>query len=123
MEVIRTERLVLRDFEEADWKLVHDYASDPEVVRYMEWGPNAIENTRDFIKKAITHFQEHPRMSYDFAVVLTSQKCVNWQLRNSRVKIRWTRRMDWLCLQSQFLGTRVMQLRQRKRYWLLDLAN
>jgi ribosomal-protein-alanine N-acetyltransferase len=73
MEVIRTERLVLRDFEEADWKLVHDYASDPEVVRYMEWGPNAIEDTRDFIRKAITHFQEHPRMNYDFVVVLISQ--------------------------------------------------
>jgi len=40
VEVVRTDRLVLRDLEEADWRPVHSYASDSEVVRYMNWGPN-----------------------------------------------------------------------------------
>lgn len=73
MEVIGTERLVLRDFEEADWKLVHDYASDPEVVRYMPWGPNTVEDTKNFIRRAIAYPQEQPRRSYSLAVVLASQ--------------------------------------------------
>lgn len=30
---------MLRDFEKADWKAVQDYASDPEVVRYVDLGP------------------------------------------------------------------------------------
>ena len=30
---LRTERLILRDFEEADWEAVHIYACDPEVLR------------------------------------------------------------------------------------------
>lgn len=73
MEIIRTERLVLRDFEEADWKSVHDYASDSEVVRYMPWGPNTIEDTRNFVRRAIAGLQEQPRRNYNLAVVLISQ--------------------------------------------------
>jgi ribosomal-protein-alanine N-acetyltransferase len=73
VEIIRTERLVLRDFEKADWKSVHNYASDPEVVRYMPWGPNTIEDTKNFVRRAIASLQEQPRRNYSLAVVLTSQ--------------------------------------------------
>jgi ribosomal-protein-alanine N-acetyltransferase len=76
MGVIRTERLVLRDFEEADWKSVHDYASDLEVVRYVDWGPNTIEETKSFIQRAIAHQHEQPRRNYDLAVALKSQKLI-----------------------------------------------
>lgn len=70
MEVFRTERLVLRDFEETDWEAVHAYASDPEVVRYMNWGPNTEEETKNFIQRAITHQKEQPRRTYTLAMVL-----------------------------------------------------
>jgi len=73
VEIIRTERLILRDFEEADWKAVHSYASDTEVVRYMDWGPNTTEETQSFIQRTIARQQEQPRRSYDFAVVLKSR--------------------------------------------------
>jgi len=70
MEVIRTERLVLRDFEETDWEAVHAYASDPEVVRYVDWGPNTEEETKNFIQRAIAHQKEQPRRTYTLAIVL-----------------------------------------------------
>ena len=70
MEVIRTERLVLRDFEEADWEAVHSYGSDLEVVRYMDWGPNTQEETKKFIQRAIAHQKEQPRRIYTLAIVL-----------------------------------------------------
>jgi ribosomal-protein-alanine N-acetyltransferase len=70
MEVIRTERLVLRDFEEADWEAVHSYGSDLEVVRYMDWGPNTEEETKKFIQRAIAHRKEQPRRIYTLAIVL-----------------------------------------------------
>jgi len=70
MEVFRTERLVLRDFEETDWEAVHAYASDPEVVRYMNWGPNTEEETKNFIQRAIAHQKEQPRRNYTLAMVL-----------------------------------------------------
>ncbi len=65
-----TDRLVLREFEGLDWKEVHKYASDPEVVRYMEWGPNTEVETRAFIQRAIGYQQEHPRRNHELAVVL-----------------------------------------------------
>jgi len=70
MEVFRTERLVLRDFEETDWEAVHAYASDPEVVRYMDWGPNTEEETKNFIQRGIAHQKEQPRRNYTLAMVL-----------------------------------------------------
>ncbi|MEM3699816.1 MAG: GNAT family N-acetyltransferase [Candidatus Bathyarchaeia archaeon] len=73
MVVIETERLRLRDFEEADWEAVHEYASDPEVVRYIDWGPNTLADTQNFIKRALARQKEQPRRGYDLAVVLKAQ--------------------------------------------------
>ena len=70
MEVIRTERLILRDFEEADWEAVHSYGCDLEVVRYMDWGPNTEEDTQKFIQRAIASQKEQPRRIYTLAIVL-----------------------------------------------------
>lgn len=70
MEVTRTERLVLRDFEVADWTSVHSYASDSEVVRYMDWGPNTEEDSKNFIQRAIAYQKEQPRKKYTLAIVL-----------------------------------------------------
>lgn len=76
MKVAETKRLVLRDFVDADWKAVYDYASDAKVVRYMDWGPNTEEETREFIQRAIAYQNEKPRRHYDLAVVLKSQNTI-----------------------------------------------
>lgn len=73
MVPIQTERLVVRDFEEADWQAVHSYASDLEVVRYVDWGPNTEEETKNFIKRAVTYQKEQPRRHYDLATVLKAE--------------------------------------------------
>lgn len=49
---VLTKRLMLRDFEETDWKPVQDYASDPEVVRYVDFGPNSEEESRIFYSES-----------------------------------------------------------------------
>jgi RimJ/RimL family protein N-acetyltransferase len=72
VKVIRTSRLLLRDLEESDWQAVHTYASDPEVVRYMDWGPNTKEDTTNFIQRSITGQKEDPRRDFSLAVVLRS---------------------------------------------------
>ena len=73
MEVTRTERLLLRDLMEADWHSVHWYASDPEVVRYMNWGPNTEEETKGFIQRALAGQKEKPRRNYTVAIVLRDE--------------------------------------------------
>jgi len=68
--ILATEPLLLRDFIEDDWQAVHEYAVDPEVVRFMDWGPNTEQQTKDFIARTIGHRQEEPRRAFELAVVL-----------------------------------------------------
>jgi RimJ/RimL family protein N-acetyltransferase len=66
---IETPRLLLRDFQEADWTAVHAYAANPEVTRHMNWGPNTEADTRAFVAQAIALGQRQPRRTYHLAVV------------------------------------------------------
>ena len=43
---IRTERLLLRPFTQGDFDAVHAYANDDTVIRFMDWGPNTLEETQ-----------------------------------------------------------------------------
>jgi ribosomal-protein-alanine N-acetyltransferase len=70
VEIIQTGRLVLRDLQEDDWQAVNSYASDPEVVRYMDWGPNTEDDTKIFIQRSIANQKERPRRDYTLALVL-----------------------------------------------------
>lgn len=67
--VLRSKRLTLRPMEESDFNDVHAYSSDPEVVKFMQWGPNTEEQTRNFMNVCLAHKTEEPRQTYDFAVV------------------------------------------------------
>jgi ribosomal-protein-alanine N-acetyltransferase len=69
---LETPRLILREFKATDWKAVHEYASDPDVVKFMEWGPNTIEETQSFIDLSIDKQRDNPRRAFEFAVVLKS---------------------------------------------------
>jgi ribosomal-protein-alanine N-acetyltransferase len=73
MTTLETERLILREFEESDLQAIQEYASDPEVVRYMEWGPNTEKDAREFLQRAFDQRQKQPRSDYGLAVVLKSE--------------------------------------------------
>ena len=70
--VFQTERLILRDFREEDWKDIHEYDTDPETVKYMPFGPNTEDETKAFISKSFDRKKESPRLIYNFAMVDTS---------------------------------------------------
>lgn len=65
-----TSRLLLRPFREDDFAAVHAYACDPEVCRYMTWGPNTEEETRAFLAGVIARAGDEPRLEFDWAVTL-----------------------------------------------------
>lgn len=67
---IVTDRLLIREFTLADEDAVHEYGSDPEVVRFMPWGPNTREDTRGYLERVIAGQQKEPREGYDMALVL-----------------------------------------------------
>jgi RimJ/RimL family protein N-acetyltransferase len=70
MPQFETERLLLREFVKSDWKAVHEYASDPEVVRFLEWGPNNTDESVSFLEGTLACQKEKPRRIYEFAITL-----------------------------------------------------
>jgi RimJ/RimL family protein N-acetyltransferase len=73
---LRLPRLRLREWREDDWPGAHAYASDPEVVRYLDWGPNTEMETRAFIAGTVQSRQASPRTHYDLAVALADSDAV-----------------------------------------------
>ena len=49
---------------------MHAYASDPEVVKYMDWGPNKESDTRAFVKRAVSYRSSRPRLHYELAITI-----------------------------------------------------
>ncbi len=71
---LETERLFLRDILESDFEALHEYGSDPQVVRFMPWGPNTEQDTREFIRKQSAAQKENPRTEYTLALVPKAEK-------------------------------------------------
>jgi ribosomal-protein-alanine N-acetyltransferase len=67
---IRTQRLLIRDFRLADADDVQLYGGDPEVARFMDWGPNTPEETAAFIGRALEQQAGWPRLDHGFAIEL-----------------------------------------------------
>jgi RimJ/RimL family protein N-acetyltransferase len=67
MELV-TERLVLREYAADDFDAVHRFASDPDSVRFVAWGPNTREQTRGFIEYWLEEQAASPRTGFTFAV-------------------------------------------------------
>lgn len=67
---IRTERLLLRDFRPADFDDVHAYGGDPEVARYMPWGPNTPDETGEFLARTFEAQRTWPRLDFGLAIEL-----------------------------------------------------
>lgn len=70
---IDLKRLTLRDYFETDLDDIHEYGSDPEVVKYMPFGPNTIEDSQSFLDRRMGKQKEEPRTDYGLAVVLKSE--------------------------------------------------
>jgi len=67
---LTTEQFILREARKSDWKDVHEYAVDPDVYKFMPWGPNIIEDTKNYIQRAIDSRQEVPRTNFELAIIL-----------------------------------------------------
>lgn len=66
---LRTPRLLLRDLRASDFDTVHTYASDPAVIRFMDWGPNTESDTRAFLEHAQALAGAEPRTGFELGVV------------------------------------------------------
>ena len=82
---LQTERLILRDFREEDWQAAHEWGSDPKVVKYMPFGPNTEDETKNFINRVLNNQKAQPRISFNFALI---NKPDNRLIGSCRIKIK-----------------------------------
>lgn len=66
---LATPRLLLREFHGTDHAAVHEFASDPEVVRYTDWGPNDPQDTAAFLREVAEYATRTPRSTFALAIV------------------------------------------------------
>jgi [ribosomal protein S5]-alanine N-acetyltransferase len=76
IEAIETKRLILREFKNEDFYCVHKYASDPDVITYLPWGPNSEVDTKIYLDKVISYQLKNPRNDYDIAVELKESSLI-----------------------------------------------
>ena len=67
---LTTPRLILREFREDDFDDIHHYGSQPEVCRFMIWGPNTKEETRDFLDRKLAEQADRTRTKLSVAAEL-----------------------------------------------------
>jgi ribosomal-protein-alanine N-acetyltransferase len=65
---LQTERLVLREYTLEDFTAVHSFASDPEIAKYVDWGPNTEYDTRSFLEACAISQEAVPRTDFTLAI-------------------------------------------------------
>lgn len=73
MAPLRTDRLLLREFVEDDWKAFHAIESRPDVARYQSFEPRTIAESRSYVREASQSAADDPRLTYDLAMVLNAE--------------------------------------------------
>jgi RimJ/RimL family protein N-acetyltransferase len=67
--ILESKRLVLRPYQDSDLNSIHAYSCDTETTQFMQWGPNSLEQTKDFFTRCIANQTVKPKIIYDFAVI------------------------------------------------------
>ncbi len=67
---IKTERLLLREFNDDDWADVLSYQKNPLYDRYYEWMDRTPEAVKDFVRMFIAQQREEPRTKFQLAITL-----------------------------------------------------
>ncbi len=100
MITLETSRKILRPLGKADCAAVQRWASVPENIIYMPWGPNTDEDTLAFLSACEKSWAEDPIKIYEFGIVLkaTSElggSCGIYLSDGLRgAELGWTLRMD-----------------------------
>lgn len=52
--------VALRPIVSADWRVLHEWGSDPRVCRFQAWGPNTLDDSREFTARAAAAWDADP---------------------------------------------------------------
>jgi len=71
---LETERLLLREITHTDLDAVYEYTKNPEIFKYMPFGPSTYESAKNRIERLIEKQNQDPRTDFDIAVTIKSSK-------------------------------------------------
>ncbi|MEH1943754.1 MAG: GNAT family N-acetyltransferase [Nostoc sp.] len=71
--ILETDRLLMREFVEADWQAVFAYQSDPFYLRYNYWTHRTQKDVCEFVQMFIVQQKEQPRTKFQLAIVLKEE--------------------------------------------------
>ena len=74
--IYETERLYIRDFKLDDLDEFHSLVQNPDIYKYMPWGPSSEEDTKKFIQMSIKQGSKVPRKFFDMPIVLKESRLV-----------------------------------------------
>jgi ribosomal-protein-alanine N-acetyltransferase len=67
-QLFETARLRVREYQESDIASIQEYASQPAVVQYANWGPNTLAETRYFFLETQASKAQSPRLIYALSI-------------------------------------------------------
>jgi [ribosomal protein S5]-alanine N-acetyltransferase len=67
---LSTQRLILREFTEEDWRAVLAYQSDPRYLRFYPWAERKPEDVQAFVQRFLSWRLDWPRSKFQMAVTL-----------------------------------------------------
>lgn len=70
---LATDRLLLREFVEDDWRAVLAYQSEAQYLKYSPWTHRTAEEVRNFVRGFVEWQGERPRTKYQLAITLRSE--------------------------------------------------
>ncbi|MBD2677954.1 GNAT family N-acetyltransferase [Nostoc paludosum FACHB-159] len=71
--ILETNRLLMRDFVDADWQAVFVYQSNPLYLLYSHWTHPTENDVCEFVQMFINQQKEKPRTKFQLAVVLKKE--------------------------------------------------
>jgi ribosomal-protein-alanine N-acetyltransferase len=88
--LIKTDRLLIREFQPSDWKDVNDYARLKKTTRYLTFEPNTPTQTKAFLKRVVAQRSQKPRTGFDLAIVLENKVIGGCAIRITNKRYRET---------------------------------
>jgi len=72
MSILKTERLILRDFVLSDWDALNAFLSDPSVTRFMHFAAFDERKRREWLTSLVQDASNPHRDAYNWAITLRS---------------------------------------------------
>lgn len=116
--LLRTSRLTLRQFTEADAQLIYDLDRDQDVTRFTSPGHETVEEYRlKIVNQILPYYSRHPSWGFFIVEERETGDFVGWYLLRPSTDYRYAAAVGWTKPEEIEIGYRF-----KKQFWGRGLA-